>query len=69
MVPDTEKPIGVIFLHSLEIKHFLRRDRDENIKCKAYFADFGQSECVYFNINEASNKQDLYKKEYGRNVI
>jgi len=62
MVPDTETPIGVIFLHSLEINHFLHRDGDENIKCKAYFAEFGQSECVYFTINETSNKHDLYKK-------
>jgi len=35
----------------------LHRDRDENIKCKAYFAKFGQTECVYFTINETSNKQ------------
>jgi len=40
MVPDTETPIRVIFLHSLEINHFLLRDRDENIKCKAYFAEY-----------------------------
>jgi len=62
MVPDTETSIGVIFLHSLEINHFLHRDRDENIKWKAYFAEFGQSECAFFTINETSNKQDLYKK-------
>jgi len=55
-------------VHSLEINYFLHRGRDENIKCKAYFAEFGQSECVYFTINETSNKQDSYKK-YGRNVI
>jgi len=61
MVPDTETSIGVIFLHSLEINHFLHRNRDEHIKCKAYFPEFGQSECVYFTINETSNKQDLYK--------
>ena len=30
---------------------------DENIKCKAYFADFRQFECVYFTINETYNKQ------------
>jgi len=24
---------------------------------KAYFAEFGQSECVYFTTNETSNKQ------------
>jgi len=30
----------------------LYRDRDENIKCKTYFAEFGQSECAYFTINE-----------------
>jgi len=69
MVPDTETSIGLIFLPSLEINHFLHRDRDENIKSKAYFAEFGQSECVYFNINETSNKQDLFFKKYGRNVI
>jgi len=62
MVSDTETSIEVIFLHSLEINHFLHRDRDENIKCKAYFAEFGQSEYVFFTINETSNKQDLYKK-------
>jgi len=62
MVPDTETSIGLIFLHSLEINHFVHRDRDENIKCKAYFAEFGHSGCVYFTINETSNKQDLYKK-------
>jgi len=61
MVPDTETSIGVIFLHSLEINHFLHRNRDEHIKCKAYFPEFGQSECVYFTINETSNKQDSYK--------
>jgi len=37
MVPDTETTsIGMIFLRILEINHFLHRDRDENIKCKAY---------------------------------
>jgi len=30
---------------------------DGNIECKASFAEFGQSECVYFTINETSNKQ------------
>jgi len=29
----------------------------ENITYKAYFAEFGQSECVYFTTNEISNKQ------------
>jgi len=46
-------------LYSLQINHFLHRDRDENIKCKAYFGEFGQAECVYFTINETSNKQVL----------
>jgi len=32
----------------------VHRDRDENIKCKVYFAEFGQSECVYFTKNETS---------------
>jgi len=34
------------FLDRLYINHFLHRDRDENIKCNAFFAKFGQSECV-----------------------
>ena len=38
------------------MNHFLHRDRDENIECKAYFAEFGQSECVYFTINKTSNE-------------
>jgi len=56
----------------------LHRDKDENIKCKAYFAEFGQTECVYFTINETSNKQVfknlnnilpmLQKKQYGPSV-
>jgi len=56
----------------------LHRDRDENIKRKAYFAEFGQTECVYFTINESSNKQVfknfnnmvpmLQKKQYGPSV-
>jgi len=41
------------------MKHFLHRDRDENIKCEAYFAEFGQSERVYFTVNETSNEQDI----------
>ena len=45
------------FLYSLKINHFLHKDRDENIKCKAYFAEFGQSECVYFTITETSDQQ------------
>jgi len=57
MVPETEMSIGVIFLHSIEINHFFHRNRDENIRCKAYFDEFGQSECVYFTIYETSNKQ------------
>jgi len=32
-------------------------DRVDNIKHKVYFAEFGQSESVYFTINETSNKQ------------
>jgi len=60
MVPDAETSIGVIFLHCLEINHFLHGDRGENIKCKAYFAEFGQSECVYFTKNETSNKPDFH---------
>jgi len=43
----------------------LHRDKDENIKCGAYFAQFGQSECVYFTINESSNKHVFIKKKYG----
>ena len=39
----------------------MRRDRDE-IKCKAYFAQFGQSECVYFTKNETSHKQVFIPK-------
>jgi len=33
------------------------RSLNENIKCKAYFAEFGQSECVYFTITETSDQQ------------
>jgi len=44
------------FLDNLELNHFLHRDREENIKCKAYLAEFGQSKCVYFTINKTSNK-------------
>jgi len=47
------------FLDTLYINRFLHRDRHENIKWKAYFAEFGQSECVYFTKNETSNKQVL----------
>jgi len=57
MVPDTETSIGVIFCIALQINHFLRRHKDKIIKYKAYFAEFGQSECVYFTINETSNKE------------
>jgi len=56
-------------LHSLEINHFLHRDKDENIKRKAYFAEVEQSECVYFTVNENSNKQDLYKKIWSQCYI
>jgi len=32
------------------------------MKHKAYFAEFGQSECVYFTTNETSHRQVfLYK--------
>ena len=44
------------------MNHFLRRDREENIKCKAYFAEFGQSESVYFTKNKTSNKQVFIQK-------
>jgi len=57
----------------------LHSDKDENIKRQAYFAEFRQTECVYFTINETSNKQVyknlnnmvpmLQKKQYGPNVI
>jgi len=47
----------------------MHRDRDENIKCKAYFAEVGQSECVYFAINQTSNKHVFIQKKYGPNVI
>jgi len=57
----------------------LHRDRDENIKCQAYFVEFGQTESVYCTINETSNKQVsknlnnmvpmLQKKQYGPSVI
>jgi len=46
----------------------LHKDRDKNIKCKAYFAEFGQSECAYFTINETSNKQ-VFISKYGPNII
>jgi len=42
----------------------LHRDRDENAKCKAHFAEFGQSQCVYFTINETSNKQVFIKNMF-----
>jgi len=57
MVPGTETSTGVIFCIAFKINHFLHKDKDENIKYKAYFAEFGQSECAYFNINETSKKQ------------
>jgi len=53
-----------MFLDSLYINHFLHRDRDENIKCKGYFAEFGQSECVYFTKMKLLTSKFLYKK-YG----
>jgi len=57
MVPDKETSIGVFFCIAFNKKHFLHRDRDENIKYKAYFAEFGQSECVHLIINETFKKQ------------
>ena len=45
--PTEKRPLGRFFVWPL-INHFLHRDRDGNIKCKAYFAEFAQSECVYF---------------------
>jgi len=45
----------------------LHKDRDENIKLKAYFVELGQSECVYFTENETSNNQ-VFDKKYGPNV-
>ena len=56
VVPDRETPIGALFVWPL-INHFLHRGRDGNIKCKAYFAEFTQSECVYFTITETSDQQ------------
>ena len=56
---DRNVHLGDIF-DTLYINRFLHRDRHENIKWKAYFAEFGQSECVYFTKNETSNKQVLY---------
>jgi len=35
MVPDTKTSTGMIFVYSLLTNHFLHRDKDENIKCKA----------------------------------
>jgi len=51
-VSDIETSIGVIFMDSLQINFFLHRDRDKNIKWQAHFAEFGQSECVYFTKNQ-----------------
>jgi len=48
MVPDTEMSIAAIF-YNLAINHFLHRLRGENVICKAYFSEIGQSECVYFS--------------------
>jgi len=44
------------------MNHFLHRDRDKNVKCKAYFAEVGQSESVYFITNKTSNKQVFIQK-------
>jgi len=35
---------------------------DENIKCKAHFAEFGQPECVYLFENETSNEEVFVQK-------
>jgi len=40
MVPDTETSIAMSFCIALK-NISLHMDRDENIKCKAYFAEFG----------------------------
>jgi len=45
-------------------KRFLAQRWDENIKCKAYFAEFGQSEYIYFTINETSNKHVFIEKMF-----
>jgi len=48
-------------------KPFLAQGRDKNVKCKAYFADFGQSESVYFTKIKLLINKFLYKK-YGPNI-
>jgi len=53
------------FLDSFQINHFFHRDRDENIKCKAYFAEFGQSKCVYC----ISQKMKLVISFYTKNMV
>jgi len=45
-LPAQKRPHWGDILYSLEINHFLHRYRDKNIKYKAYFAEFGQLECV-----------------------
>jgi len=42
-------------------------DRDENIKYSAFFAEFGQSEYVYFTKMKLLISKSLYKK-YGPSV-
>jgi len=69
MVPDTETSTGVIFLNSLQINHFLHTDINENINCKAYFSEFGQSICVYFTKNETSNKHVFIQKIWSQCCI
>jgi len=60
MVSNTETSIGWFFWITLN-KPFVAQGEGQNIKCKAYFAKFGQSECVYFTIDESYNKHNLYK--------
>jgi len=47
----------------------LHRGRDEYIKYKAYFAEFGQFDCVYFTMNEISNKQVCIQKVWSQSYI
>ena len=67
MVPDTETSIGEIFWLIFTQNNFLHRDKDENIKCKAYFAEFEQSESVYFTKNKTSSRH-VFIKQSGPNV-
>jgi len=56
MIPDTETSIGVTFCTAFK-QTIYRTGVGTKLKCKAYFAEFGQSECVNFTINETSNKE------------